>query len=55
MIAHRTTSIVPIAIPVKMRLPAMNMPAIAINTVAPEMRTASPDVAAARNSAARGG
>ncbi len=52
--AHRTTSIVPIAIDVKIRLSAMNIPAIAISTVAPEMRTAWPDVAAARNSAGRG-
>ena len=49
-----TTSIVPIAMPVKMRLPAMNSPAIAMSTVQPEMRTACPDVAAARSSDALG-
>ncbi len=54
MTAERTTSIVPIAMPVKMRLPAMNSPAIAISTVAPEMSTACPDVEAARSSACRG-
>ncbi len=52
--AERTTSIVPIAIPVKTRLPAMNRPAIAIRTVAPEISTACPDVEAARSSAGRG-
>ena len=52
--AQRTTSIVPIAIPVKILLSAMNIPAIAISTVAPEMTTAWPDVDAARSSAARG-
>ena len=44
----------PIAIPVKIRLSAMNIPAIAISTVAPEMSTAWPEVDAARSSAARG-
>ena len=52
--AQRTTSIVPSAIDVKMRLPAMNMPAIAISTVAPEITTAWPEVDAARRSALRG-
>ncbi len=38
--AQRTTSIVPMANDVKILLPAMNMPAIAISTVAPEITTA---------------
>ena len=38
----------------KIRLPAMNIPAIAISTVAPEISTAWPEVEAARSSAARG-
>ena len=54
IIATKTTIIVPSAIDVKMRLPARNIPAIAISTVPPEISTACPDVAAARASAASG-
>ena len=47
-----TTRIAPIAIAVNVEEPAMNIPAIAIITVSPEIRTARPDVAAAASSAA---
>ena len=42
--AQSTTSIVPNAIEVKILLLAMNIPAIAISTVTPEISTAWPDV-----------
>ncbi len=49
--ATPTTRIVPTANDWNTMLPAKNMPAIAIITVRPEMRTAWPDVAAANASA----
>ena len=52
MTAVKTTIIVPIPIVVKIALPANSIPAIAIRTVAPEMRTAWPEVAAVRRRAA---
>ena len=41
----------PIPIDVKIFVPAKSIPAIATSTVKPEMRTACPEVAAARKSA----
>ena len=52
IIATATTSIVPIANDMKVLSPEKNIPAIAIITVMPEMRTARPEVAAAASSAA---
>ena len=46
----KTTSIAPIPIEVKMFVPASSKPAIAISTVTPEIKTACPEVAAARKS-----
>ena len=50
-IATATTSTVAIANDVNTALPARNIPAIAVITVSPEIRTARPEVAAARASA----
>ena len=50
-IAIATTRMVPSAKAMKVFSPLMNMPAIATITVAPEMSTARPDVAAAASSA----
>jgi hypothetical protein len=51
IIAIATTSIVEMAKDHQVRSPAKNMPAIAIITVKPEIRTERPDVAAAASSA----
>ncbi len=51
--ATATTSMVPMAKDMKVLSPDRNMPAIAIITVTPEIRTARPEVAAAASSAAR--
>ena len=48
--ATATTRIVPVANEVNVASPAMYMPAMAIITVKPEIRTARPDVAAAATS-----
>ena len=53
--AHRTTRIVPAPIVVKIAFPANSIPVIAISTVAPEMSTACPEVAAVRSSDSCGG
>jgi hypothetical protein len=45
--------IVPIAKPLNVLSPVKNMPAMAVMTVKPEIRTARPEVAAAASSAAR--
>ena len=50
--ATATTRIVPMANEMNVLSPLMNMPAIATITVAPEISTARPDVAAAASSAA---
>ena len=52
IIATATTIIVPMANDMNVLSPEKNIPAIAIITVTPEMRTARPDVAAAASSAA---
>jgi hypothetical protein len=54
IIAARTTIIVPRPIVLNSELPETNMPAIAINTVAPEISTACPDVRAATSNASWG-
>ena len=48
---RKTTIIAPIPIEVKIFVPASSIPAIAIRTVTPEIRTACPEVAAARKRA----
>ena len=53
IIATATTIIVPIANDMNVLSPESNMPAIAMITVKPEIRTARPEVAAAASSAAR--
>ena len=52
IIATATTIIVPIANDMNVLSPEKNIPAIAIMTVMPEIRTARPEVAAAASSAA---
>ena len=52
IIAIATTIIVPIEKDMNVLSPERNMPAIAIRTVMPEMRTARPEVAAAASRAA---
>jgi hypothetical protein len=52
--ATKTTIIVPRPIEVKTVLPANSIPAMAINTVPPEISTAWPDVPAACSSDTRG-
>ena len=52
--ATATISIAPTAIDVKTALPVKSIPAIAISTVSPEMKTACPEVPAAFSSASRG-
>ena len=52
--ATATISIAPTAIDVKTALPVKSMPAIAISTVRPEMKTAWPEVPAAFSSASLG-
>ena len=52
IIATATTIIVPIENDMNVLSPEKNMPAIAIMTVMPEIRTARPEVAAAASSAA---
>jgi hypothetical protein len=51
----RATRSTPTPSEVNAALPASSMPAMAITTVAPEISTAWPEVAAARCSALRGG
>ena len=53
IIATATTIIVPTANDMNVLSPEKNMPAMAIMTVMPEIRTARPEVAAAASSAAR--
>ncbi len=48
MIATATTSIVPMPSEMNTALPVRSIPAMAVITVSPEIRTARPDVAAAR-------
>ena len=52
--ATATTSMVPSAKPLKILLPAKNMPAIAMSTVSPLTSTERPDVAAAASNDASG-
>ena len=53
IIATATTIIVPIDIEMNVLSPENSIPAIAISTVMPEIRTERPEVAAAASSAAR--
>ncbi len=49
--AQAITTIVPAAMPLKMSVPIMNCPAMAIATVVPATRTVCPEVRAVRSSA----
>jgi hypothetical protein len=49
--AQAMTVIVPLARPLKMSVPTMYIPAIAIATVVPEINTVRPEVRAVRSSA----